>query len=328
MKDISILIVASEKRKHILPILIKSIIQPGNREYIKEVIINPLNVDNQYYKSLDFLFKYNINLKIVHECDKNHSLGFCRNRLANIASGQIISFVDDDVILAPGWGKAIYEAFSIYKCDVVAGLLLPPRTYRRIIQQSLSRYVARGLTVYNTWFTCRSKTNILTPELIIIRPHKNNKLACSSGLWGANLSIRKSFYKEIIKQEVEKLGYVNSKPIGGDDTVLIINSFLANGKICLSLRAVEYHFTEAYKMRRDYIIKKYWHISSTYKDLLNARENMDRGESLSIFKEGINTIINEIMNDFSVKPFSLVDTLSLFLIILLRKFVKKFSNGQ
>lgn len=326
MRNISVLIVSSPKRRT-LPLLIKSLLKPGNREYIKEVIITPLQKDKSYEKFNKYLSPYGIKYHVKYICQQRDPLGLCRDKLARISSGRIISFIDDDVILTPKWGKAIYESFYKHSCNVVAGLLLPLKAYRSIIKKSLSRYIARGLTVYNTWFICRSKANLIKPGLIVINPSPHNLLICSSGLWGANLSIEKEFYNKIFspysQSEILKLGYSSGKPIGGDDTRIVINSFLKGGRVCLSLKAAAYHITEPYKMFRKYIWRKYSYIAETHKWLIYERgKNSEEHLSHINIKEAFNTMIREILNDISIKPLGVIDTFSIAMLLAFKVFKK------
>lgn len=247
-------------------------------------------------------------------------IGILQRQTSKTASGKILSFIDDDTILTPGWGEAIHKAFHLHKCDVVAGTLLPPKTYKNIIKGSKSRYVARGITVYNTWFTCRFDTVMESPELMIISPRRGRIRACASGLWGASLSIKSSFYKKIIDQiEMSKLGYVGGRSIGGDDTKIIMNSFYAGGKVCLSLRAAQYHYTEPHKMTRKYILRKYSYIIETNRYLLKTRGDRKTVDYLTLLEEGFYTIMKEVLNDLSIKPFSILDTASIVLLSILKR---------
>jgi len=323
-KKISILIVATSQRWKILSVLLKFLILPGNREFIKEVIINPLDDDvyNHITKeNIDVLFeKHNIKLIIKQLCDLSHPLGICRNKLAEIAAGEILSFLDDDVVVVPGWGKSVVEAIFKHRCDIVAGILLPPHAYRDLIRKSFSRYVARGLTVYNTWFLCRCGMHADLSTVLRIYAPQGCYLACSSGLWGANLSIKSSLYNKLNKKII--LGYTSKKPIGGDDTIMLISAFQEKAHVCLSLRAAAYHFAELRKITRNYIFSKYSYLSTTLPVLLEGHNDINIRGKNRYFMERLNTIIQELLNDFSIKPIGAIDTIAIAILILLKQFTK------
>ncbi|BEP18355.1 hypothetical protein PYJP_17070 [Pyrofollis japonicus] len=325
-REISVAIVAADKRK-VLPYLLRTLMLNQNRKYIREIIINNLNNDNPRLKSIitNLSNKYNIEFKIVHVCGWSDPLEACRRRLARIASGKIVSFLDDDVIVSPKWGYEVHKAFHKYRCDVVAGILLPPRPYKNIVKKSFSRYIARGLTVYNTWFLCRCGLRIKSDDIIVIEPPSYCYTSCSSGLWGANLSIKRQLYLNMKNDEF--LGYMSGKPIGGDDNKTIIWAFRKKMRVCLSLNAVAYHFTEPYKASRLYIFKKYSYFSKIYNNFLKTAFDKDLYSiNYGYVREAINTVLQELANDFSIKPISVLDTLTIMILILLKKVFKNDSK--
>src|SRR5258708_7863844 len=56
-----------------------------------------------------------------------------RNRGAHEAAGEILAFLDDDILVDPGWCAAVLTAFGDPSCDAVGGRVLlrlegtPPR---------------------------------------------------------------------------------------------------------------------------------------------------------------------------------------------------------
>lgn len=48
-------------------------------------------------------------------------LNRARNRGAAVARGDVLAFLDDDTLVAPGWGQALLHAFDRYPCAGVGG---------------------------------------------------------------------------------------------------------------------------------------------------------------------------------------------------------------
>ena len=63
-----------------------------------------------------------INLRYVQE--PRIGLSYARNRGIEEAAGDVVSFIDDDVILDQGWLAAVHEAFSLYPAACVTGRVL------------------------------------------------------------------------------------------------------------------------------------------------------------------------------------------------------------
>jgi succinoglycan biosynthesis protein ExoM len=51
-------------------------------------------------------------------------LNAARNRGAQAAGGSILAYLDDDVLVPPGWARALVEGFSSRDCDAMAGRIL------------------------------------------------------------------------------------------------------------------------------------------------------------------------------------------------------------
>ena len=68
----------------------------------------------EYYRD-----KYGDKLRYVFE--EKQGLSFARNRALDEAKGEIVSYLDDDVIVDPGWLAAVNSAFINYNASLVGG---------------------------------------------------------------------------------------------------------------------------------------------------------------------------------------------------------------
>lgn len=57
--------------------------------------------------------------------ERNQGIGFARNRGLSAATGDVVAFIDDDVIVEAGWAQALTECFEQTGADMVAGKIVP-----------------------------------------------------------------------------------------------------------------------------------------------------------------------------------------------------------
>jgi glycosyltransferase involved in cell wall biosynthesis len=71
-------------------------------------------------------------------------LNSARDRGVRATEGEVIAFLDDDVLVAPGWARALLDAFASTGCDGVAGriTLLPEAELPRWLTARRRRYLS------------------------------------------------------------------------------------------------------------------------------------------------------------------------------------------
>lgn len=60
-------------------------------------------------------------LRIRHERQQPSGLNVARNRGAAVARGELLAYLDDDTLVAPGWASAVLDGFERTGCDGLAG---------------------------------------------------------------------------------------------------------------------------------------------------------------------------------------------------------------
>jgi len=61
----------------------------------------------------------------VHCNDRNRGLSYSRNRGAELATGDVVAFLDDDAVARPGWIEALVDGYERYDALAVGGRLVP-----------------------------------------------------------------------------------------------------------------------------------------------------------------------------------------------------------
>ena len=57
--------------------------------------------------------------------ERNQGIGFARNRGLAEATGDVVAYIDDDVVVQPGWAQALADCFEQTGADMVGGKIIP-----------------------------------------------------------------------------------------------------------------------------------------------------------------------------------------------------------
>ena len=154
--------------------------------------------DNSEDNSIDIAKNYNC--KII-ELKQNKGPAFARNTGANSASGDILLFVDADVIVKEDILMHVNKAFNNKEVNVVQGIYSHEPNYKNIITQYQQSFFC-----YYTWHEQYRYTNTLTSMCFAVRKNTFLKLK------GFNTNIKKA------TAEDEEFGY---KLINDGNKILI-----------------------------------------------------------------------------------------------------------
>ena len=124
--------------------------------------------DNSKDNSIDIAKNYNC--KII-ELKQNKGPAFARNTGANSASGDILLFVDSDVIVKEDILMHVNKAFNNKEVNVVQGIYSHEPNYKNIITQYQQSFYC-----YYTWHEQYRYTNTLTSMCFAVRKNTFLKL--------------------------------------------------------------------------------------------------------------------------------------------------------
>ncbi|MCU0914605.1 MAG: glycosyltransferase [Planctomycetes bacterium] len=109
---------------------LRSLRRPAAMEYEILVVDN-----NSHDETADVIGRYRDLLapRLRGVFEPRQGLSHARNRALAEARGTVVSFLDDDVVVEPGWLEAVWAAFTTYGATVVGGrsyLIYPPARSR------------------------------------------------------------------------------------------------------------------------------------------------------------------------------------------------------
>ena len=164
--------------------------------------------DNSEDNSINIAKNYNC--KII-ELKQNKGPAFARNTGANSASGDILLFVDSDVIVKEDILMHVNKAFNNKEVNVVQGIYSHEPNYKNIITQYQQSFFC-----YYTWHEQYRYTNTLTSMCFAVRKNTFLKLK------GFNTNIKKA------TAEDEEFGY---KLINDGNKILISRELNVEHKV-------------------------------------------------------------------------------------------------
>lgn len=178
----------------------------------------------------NFMSTTNKTVKYFIEPEKNISVA--RNRLIEMAEGELIVFIDDDECADPNWLRALYECSLKYNADVVFGKVI-------------ARYPDT------------------TPEWIVKgrffdRKYKETGTLCKSGGTGATL-VKADWLKE--KGYKFDLDYGLT---GGEDSQLFYRMYKNNAKMVWCNEAFAEELIELKRLNKEYLIRRAIRVGETF----------------------------------------------------------------
>ncbi len=162
---------------------------------------------------------------------------FARNRAVREAHGELLFFIDDDVIVEPDWAEQLLAEIGRRGLDAACGLVLaqwqapPPQWLRQEVYGKLA--VHRGESIADA---------AAPPEKL-------------SQFFSANVGFRKECFERFGLFR-EDLGVVGDNPMSGEDTELFERIIGGGGRIGIAPRAVVHHMIGPERMTRAYFRRK------------------------------------------------------------------------
>lgn len=193
-------------------------------------------IDNNSNDDTRFVFEeaekhYGTRIRYVFE--EKRGISHARNRGITEASGEIIAFTDDDVIIDKYWIQNIEKAF-IHHDDVacVGGKVLP------IWESSKPRWLKPKLYIY----------------LALLDYGDSAAYMGSPDLWGANLAVKSEMFKKYGLFD-SNLGRIPGKLYAGEETEFLRRLQNGGERILYDPSSTIYHRVDARRMSKRYFRK-------------------------------------------------------------------------
>ena len=152
--------------------------------------------------------------------EARQGLSVARNTGLRAARGQVLAFIDDDVVVEPQWAQALWNCFAETRCDGVAGCVKP-----------------RWICPRPSWLSDELYGPIVRQEL---GTQRLRWTARDRFMLGANMAFRKDVF-EAIGLFKEELGRRGNALIGGEDLDLHERLMAAGKVIFYEPSAVAHH---------------------------------------------------------------------------------------
>jgi glycosyltransferase involved in cell wall biosynthesis len=181
-------------------------------------------------------FQKNTSIRCAYYFENRQGQSFARNTGIQNASGNIIVFTDDDVIVDKSWIKNISDAFQ-GNTDVacIGGKILP------VWESPCPEWIKGELLNILALCDLGDETKILSEPKV----------------WGANLSFKTSIIREYGFFDT-KLGHKGGKLYGGEETKYLQTLINAGEKIMYFPGALVYHCISKSRLKKKYFRKWYF----------------------------------------------------------------------
>jgi glucosyl-dolichyl phosphate glucuronosyltransferase len=177
-------------------------------------------------------FLKNGNVSYLREA--NQGLSFARNRGIAEAKGEIISFLDDDVLVHERWLSSLKACFDETDTDVVGGRV------------SLKFEVPPEKWVGYLFRKCLSEVDLGASRRV---------LSDGDGLYGANLSFRKKVFESVGIFDISA-GRSGQELLSGEETQLVRKILKKGGKVVYDPDVYVEHLIGPERLQWQYFVKR------------------------------------------------------------------------
>jgi glucosyl-dolichyl phosphate glucuronosyltransferase len=157
---------------------------------------------------------------------------FARNRAVDEALGELIFFIDDDVIVEPDWAAQLMAEIRRRELDAACGLVL-----------------ARWQAPRPPWL------DVEVYGKLAVHPEQSTPPEKLSQYFSANVGFTRECFSRFGLFR-EDLGVVGNNPMSGEDTELFARIINSGGQMGIAPRAVVHHLIGAERMTRPYFRRK------------------------------------------------------------------------
>lgn len=225
------IIVCTYNRAPVLKRMLESFFK---QEWLDEVNYEILIVDNNSQDRTKLVVEeYLHNQECRYVFEPKQGLSIARNRGVFETTGNIVAFLDDDVIVDRCWLKRLDECYQETNADVVGG-----RAYL-IIENDPPEWLGPYFRVFLSEVDFGDNRQFLETGM---------------GLWGLNLSFRRSVLNDAGGFD-EKLGRIGTQLICAEESVVLERLSIQKKLICYEPKAIVGHIIGTERLEWDYFLK-------------------------------------------------------------------------
>jgi glycosyltransferase involved in cell wall biosynthesis len=163
---------------------------------------------------------------------------FARNRAVDEARGELLCFVDDDVIVEPDWLVELTRELARRRLDAACGMVLP-----------------RFLSAPPQWLGSRLYVKLAVHDARAMEQMEPGELDRLDNYFSANVAFRRQTFA-LFGRFREDLGVVGGNPISGEDTELFARIIARGGSVGFAARARVHHLIGAERLTPGYLRRK------------------------------------------------------------------------
>ncbi len=239
---LTILLCTYNRAKLLNPLLSKLInqVKSVNRDDIEILLID----NNSNDETKEIVLNYQKNNKfLIYHFESRQGLAIARNKGLELARGNVIVFIDDDIVLHESWLREIFTSLDKYKYKAFGGKVIPLWEKDKPSYVSLTGFFALNQKIFP------AHDNGDDSRLYPITKDETNPI-------GANMW----FYKELFKKYGgfrEDLGRVGYGGIPCEDTEFCSRLLRNHEQIFYYPKAIVFHPVSVYRTSKEFI--KSWH---------------------------------------------------------------------
>ncbi len=163
---------------------------------------------------------------------------FARNRAVDEARGELLCFVDDDVIVEPDWLLELVGEMERRRLDAACGMVMP-----------------RFLAPCPSWLGPRLYVKLAVHDAGAIEQMTPAEREQVHHYFSANVAFQRNAF-ELFGRFREDLGVVGGNPISGEDTELFARIIARGGSVGFAARARVHHLIGPERLTASYLRRK------------------------------------------------------------------------
>lgn len=229
------LVIATYNRAEQLMITLRSVAAQTADKTIWECIVVDNNSTDHTRSNVETFIECNPDINLRYVLERKQGVSYARNRGITEAKGEIISYIDDDERVVPGFIDAYIDLFDKYPNAMYAG----------------GKNISDFPSGRPDWMSKYTEEPIAFPMDFgeNIRPFPKNKKPGTG-----NIAIRKEALN-IVGIFNTNLGRVGSNTSGGEDFDLFERMEAHKFECYYAPKAVMYHIIPESKLNRDYFVR-------------------------------------------------------------------------